>query len=459
MTRMPRRLPRQPSANGVPTSGDAGSRLDGDRPRRGESRSLHQVERAVLAHVELADASVSAADALGDLRALAEAAGAKVVGELNQRRRFPDRATCLGAGRVDDIRELAERLDASVAIFGSDLTPAQGINLEKRTGMRVVDRSQLIMDLFAARARTNQARLQVELAQLEYSLPRLKRLWTHLDRYKGGIGMRGPGETQLELDRREIEKKISDRRARIRGIEARQALRRGGRSGFFTVGLIGYTNAGKSTLFNRLTVSDVVAENRPFTTLDTKTSAWRVDQGCTVLISDTIGFIHDLPHHLIASFHATLEETLHADLLLHVVDGTRPDSPTLLGAVESVLAEIGANERPRLLVVNKIDGIADRTLLGRFGPDCVFVSATTGEGLGELARRVASAARAGHEEAWLRLPHSEGAWIARLQKEAEILDSRYEDSCCILHVRAPKATTGRLRRFVIEPPPQSAIRS
>jgi GTP-binding protein HflX len=438
--------PPVPSDDGVP------------RRRRGEPQELRRIERAVLAQVVLADDPVPAADSMAELRSLTEAAGALVVGEMQQRRTQPDRATCLGAGRVEDLKALASESRATLVVCGNDLTPAQGVNLEERLGIRLIDRSQLIMDLFASRARTHQARLQVELAQLEYSLPRLKRLWTHLDRYKGGIGMRGPGETQLELDRREIEKKISDRRRKIRVIEGRQERRRQERSGFFTVGLIGYTNAGKSTLFNRLTASEAVAEDRPFTTLDTKTAAWRADQGCTVLLSDTIGFVRSLPHHLIASFHATLEEALHADLLLHVVDASRDDAPERIRAVESVLGEIGAHERPRILVANKIDGALDRALIGRLGANAVPLSARTGEGIDELARRVVALARAGHEEAWLRVPLSQAAWLVRLQTEAEILHSRYQDSCCILHVRAPKATTGRLREFVIEPPAESERR-
>jgi GTP-binding protein HflX len=438
-------------SGGLPSGGDENG-LPAATRRRGELRELHQVERAVLAQLSLTDDAVAPADAISELRALTEAAGATVVGELQQRRALPDRATCLGSGRVDDLKALVAETKATLVVFGNDLSPAQGVNLEKRLELRVVDRSQLIMDLFAARARTHQARLQVELAQLQYSLPRLRRMWTHLDRYKGGIGMRGPGETQLELDRREIERKIADRRRKIAEIEARQERRRADRRAFFTVGLIGYTNAGKSTLFNRLTRSRELAENRPFTTLDTKSSSWRVEQGCTVLLSDTVGFVRNLPHHLIASFHATLEEALQADLLLHVVDGTREDAPLLMEAVDVVLAQIGANERPRLLVVNKVDRTVDRVLLGRFGSDAVLVSARSGEGLDELARRVAVAARGSHEDAWLRLPMSEGAWLARLRASAEIVEASYEDSCCILHVRAPPAIVGQLRRFALDPP-------
>jgi GTP-binding protein HflX len=411
---------------------------------------VKNVELAVLAQLSLAGDRVEADVALDELRALTEAAGARVVGVVTQNRRFPDRATFLGSGRVDELKELADRESAGVVVFGSDLSPTQGVVLEKRLGRRVVDRSQLIMDLFAARARTHQAHLQVELAQLEYALPRLKRMWTHLDRQKGGIGMRGPGETQIELDRREILKKISDRRRRLRDVERSHEQRRLGRHGRFTVGLIGYTNAGKSTLFNRLTASDVLAEDRPFTTLDTKTSAWRVEPGCTVLLSDTVGFVRELPHHLVASFHATLREALEADLLLHVVDGSRPDAKQLIEAVEAVLAQIGGSERPRLLVVNKVDRLADRALLAQFGADAVALSAASGEGQDELARRVAQRARADHDEVVLRVPFDQGAAIAALRARAEVLESRHDDDGYFLRVRAPQELVGRLRRFVVD---------
>ncbi len=419
------------------------------RSSRSRLAPVQSIEKAILAHVTLASDPIDPSDALAEMRALIQSAGAEVVGELHQHRRHFDRATCLGAGRVDDLRDLMERGDANFVVFGCDLSPAQGVNLEKRLGARVIDRSQLIMDLFAVRARTHQARLQVELAQLEYSLPRLKRLWTHLDRYKGGIGMRGPGETQLELDRREIEKKISERRAKIRGIERAHAVRRRGRAGRFTVGLIGYTNAGKSTLFNALTKADVVAEDRLFTTLDTKTSTWRVASGCSVLLSDTVGFVRNLPHHLIASFHATLDEAIEADLLLHVVDGSRPDAHLLLAAVTGVLAEIGAAERPQQLVVNKVDAIEDRSLLARFGSSAIHVSAKSEEGLDELRRRVAAAARAADETLLLEIPHSEGALLAAVRAHGEVLELRFETDGVVVSARVPKPLAGRVRRFIV----------
>lgn len=413
------------------------------------SRPLVDVERAIIVCVSLADDPIEPEDALDELRSLAEASGASVVAELRQNRRYPDRATCLGSGRVGELRDLAVANESRLVIFGCDLTPAQGVNLEKQLGLRVIDRSQLIMDLFAVRARTHQARLQVELAQLEYSLPRLKRMWTHLDRYKGGIGMRGPGETQLELDRREIEKKISDRRRRIAEIERAHALRREGRSDRFTVGLIGYTNAGKSTLFNILTRSNELSENRPFTTLDTKTSTWRPAVGCTVLLSDTVGFVRDLPHHLIASFHATLQEALEADLLLHVVDGARPDSHVLISAVEEVLAQVGAADRPRLLVVNKVDAVRDPAILARFGAAALHLSARSAKGLDELARRVAAAATADARSICVRLPHEEGARIAAVRASASVESMKSDDLAVWIRARASARLAGQLSRFIV----------
>jgi GTP-binding protein HflX len=408
-----------------------------------------QRERAVLAQVVLPDDPVAAVDALDELESLALAAGADVVGSLQQNRRLPDRATWLGAGRVEDLRALADDRTASLVVCGSDLTPAQGVNLEKRLGRRVVDRSQLIMDLFALRARTHQARLQVELAQLRYSLPRLKRMWTHLDRMKGGIGMRGPGETQLELDRREIEVKISDRRRRIASIEQAHALRREGRAGRFTVGLIGYTNAGKSTLFNTLARQRVEAEDRVFTTLDTKTSPWRVAPGLCVLLSDTVGFVRNLPHHLIASFHATLQEALEADLLLHVVDGARADSHLLIRAVEEVLAEVGAGDRPRRLVVNKLDAIPDRAMCARFGGDALLVSARSGEGIADLAAFVAGRAREADVTLTLRIPHADGAALAAIRARADVLRAESDESGTLVEARLPPDLAGRLRRYSV----------
>ena len=278
-----------------------------------------QSEKAVLVGV-LLRAPVDPEHPLAELAGLAETAGARVVGELTQRRETPDQTTYLGKGKVAELAALAAHHDADVVIFDNDLSPAQTRNLERELKLKVLDRSEVILDIFAARARTYEARLAVELAQLEYSLPRLKRMWTHLSRLKMGIGMRGPGEKQLEVDRRLVEKRIHDLTQELGEIHARRERQVAARHKHMTVSLVGYTNAGKSTLLNALTGADELAADKLFATLDTRTRRWRLPGWGPVLLSDTVGFIRDLPHRLIASFKATLEETRQADLLLHVAD-------------------------------------------------------------------------------------------------------------------------------------------
>ncbi|MFH1922867.1 MAG: GTPase HflX, partial [Planctomycetota bacterium] len=331
---------------------------------------------------------------LEELEGLAGAAGTRVVGHLTQRRERPDTATYLGKGKVDQLRSLAESTDADVIIFDNDLSPAQTGNLEKATGVKVLDRSELILDIFASRAQTHEARLAVELAQLEYSMPRLKRMWTHLSRQKKGVGLRGPGEKQLEVDRRLVEKRISDLRAEINAIHHRKQREVAARRETMTVSLVGYTNAGKSTLLNTLTGADVFTEDALFATLDTRTRRWQLPGWGPVLLSDTVGFIRDLPHHLIASFKATLEEARQADLLLHVADAANPAVEDQIGAAYRVLEEIGIEAKDTLLVINKIDALADRArldgLLNRY-PNAVPISARGGSGLGQLATAVSEA--------------------------------------------------------------------
>ncbi|MGL4463758.1 MAG: GTPase HflX, partial [Planctomycetia bacterium] len=261
---------------------------------------------------------------LAELEGLVATAGGRVLGEVVQRRDKPDLATYVGRGKVGNIHELVEAHEADVVIFDNELDPAQVRNLEKEIKAKVVDRTELILDIFATRAQTHQARLQVELAQLEYARPRLKRMWTHLERHGGGIGTRGPGETQLETDRRLIDKKIRDLRARLAEIQKRKAREVEARSAELRVSLVGYTNAGKSTLMRRLTGADVLIADKLFATLDTRTRQWLLPGWGKVLLSDTVGFIRNLPHDLVESFRATLEEAIHADLLLHVVDAASP---------------------------------------------------------------------------------------------------------------------------------------
>jgi len=326
---------------------------------------------------------------LSEACGLVAAAEADVVGDLVlQKKPRPDPATLFGSGKVDEIRLEIDRLHPDAVVVDNDLTPAQGRNLEKAWGLRIIDRSELILDIFARRARTRQARLQVELAQNEYIAPRLRRMWTHLERHEGAIGTRGPGETQLETDKRLLRKRIQELREELAEIEARKQREVRSRSDFFTVGLVGYTNAGKSTLLNALTGADELVADMLFATLDTRTRQWRLSDGRTVLLSDTVGFLQRLPHHLVASFHATLEETLHADLLLHVVDASHTHAADQMAAVESVLRSLSFHTRGGVVVFNKVDQVADRIGLQALSrgieADVVYVSARSGEGLDRL---------------------------------------------------------------------------
>jgi GTP-binding protein HflX len=301
-------------------------------------------EAAVLVGVLLPDRKIDGPP-LEELEGLAATAGVQVVGQLIQRRDAPDAATYIGHGKVEELTRLAAAMDADVVIFDNDLSPGQTRNLEKATDLKVLDRTELILDIFATRAQTAQARLAVELAQLEYAMPRLKRMWTHLSRQKKGVGLRGPGETQLEEDRRLVENKIKDLRRQLNTIERRKEREVAGRHDLLTVSLVGYTNAGKSTLMNTLTNAGVFVQDALFATLDTRTRRWQLPGWGPVLLSDTVGFIRQLPHHLIESFKATLAEARHADLLLHVADGSNPAVYDQIGAAYKVLEEIGIQQK------------------------------------------------------------------------------------------------------------------
>lgn len=390
-------------------------------------------EKAVLVSVELPHRPWSDDDPLAEIRGLAESAGAIIVGGLTQRRQQVEASTYIGRGKLEELQVLVEAVDADVVIFDNDLTPTQTRNLEKATGVKVLDRSELIMDIFATRARTVAARLQVELAQLEYSLPRLKNMWTHLSRYKGGIGLRGPGETQLEEDRRLVDLRIRDLRAKLRTVQARKEREVRTRAEEQTVSLVGYTNAGKSTLMNALTGAGVLAADQLFATLDTRTRIWRVRDWGRILLSDTVGFIRDLPHQLVASFKATLEEARQARLLLHVVDASSPNLTEQIKAVHRVLTEIGCGDKPRLLVLNKIDLAADLLNAevraaeagGRGRADLVCISARTGRGLDELTAAVTRALEDQFAQVEVEAGAGNGRLLAYLDEHAGILERTY----------------------------------
>src|SRR5437870_1804542 len=349
------------------------------------------LERAVLVSVALPNRPFLGDDPLEELRGLAETAGAQVVGGLTQKRVRIIPGTYIGQGKLQELHDAVESKEADVVIFDNDLSPAQVRNLEKATEVKVIDRSELILDIFATRARSVEARLQVELAQLEYALPRLPKMWTHLSRYKGGIGLRGPGETQLEEDRCIVAQRIRVLRDRLAHVQKRKEREVASRREEHTVSLVGYTNAGKSTLMNALTGAGVYVEDKLFSTLDTRTRQWRLADWGKVLLSDTVGFIRDLPHHLIASFKATLEETRQAKLLLHVVDASSPAAEQHIRAVNEVLRELGCGDKRTLLVLNKIDRVVERSVLDvllQHHRRAVAVSGATGLGLDALREAV-----------------------------------------------------------------------
>ena len=347
---------------------------------------LHK-ERAILAGRETRTRRAQNGHFLTELRLLAETAGAQVRGEVLQRRGPIRASTFLSKGKIEEVRVLSGEEQATLLLLDDDLSPAQSRNLGEQLNMKVVDRTGLILDIFSRRARTREARIQVELAQLEYLLPRLTRMWEHLSRLGGGIGTRGPGETQLEVDRRRIRERIAKLKRELERVVKERRVQRRGRRGCFKVSLVGYTNAGKSTLFNTLTRASVYVEDQLFATLDPTTRVFSIGRDTRALLTDTVGFIRKLPSHLVISFRATLEEVTEADLLLHVVDATEPDIDAHIQAVEAVLDSIGALGRPRLSVFNKIDAVMDEvSVLGlRAGyPGAVFVSALTREGIPEL---------------------------------------------------------------------------
>jgi GTP-binding protein HflX len=398
-------------------------------------------ERAVLVSVALPDRPWIGTDPLEELRGLATTAGATVVAGLTQKRESIHPGTYIGKGKLQELQEQVRGADADVVIFDNDLSPSQIRNLEKATDVKVLDRSELILDIFATRARTHEAKMQVELAQLEYALPRLRKMWTHLERIEGGIGMRGPGETQLEEDRRLVGLRIRDLKQRLTEVQARKQREVRSRGDEYTVSLVGYTNAGKSTLMNRLTGADVYVEDKLFSTLDTRTRQWRLKDWGKVLLSDTVGFIRELPHHLVASFKATLEEARQARLLLHVVDASSPAAEEHIKAVRAVLEELGCGNKPTLLVLNKIDRLADASLLHvlqKHHPRAVSISAYKREGLDELADAVIEALSADFVDAEVVTSSGNGKVQAYLAAHAEIYRQQYQDGRVLIHCQLPR---------------------
>ncbi len=373
-------------------------------------------------------------DPLGELASLARTAGATVVERVIQNRQSIDPGTYIGGGKAKEIAQLVAAHDADVVIFDNDMSPNQLRDLEKICDCKILDRSELILDIFAGRARTHEAQLQVSLAQLEYTYPRLRHMWSHLERIGAGagagVGARGPGEMQLEIDRRLVRERVSELKREIRDVQARKSREvRQRKAQHFTIGLVGYTNAGKSTLFNTLTGAETFVEDKLFATLDTKTRRWRLGDAHNAMLSDTVGFVRDLPHHLVASFKATLEEATHADLLLIMVDVSNPHAQAQLASVRQVLLDIQCGGHPSLLLLNKIDAVTNPDDLAYWKlmfPEALPISAQDGQGLVELTELVRDQmlGQILHAEISVALNDPQG--VTFLEKFANVQDRNYD---------------------------------
>ncbi len=416
-------------------------------------------ERAVLVAAVLHN--LGGANGLSELTALAESAGAVVVDRFQQKIRKINPSTYIGKGKAEQLRTRIKRFKADVVIFDNDLSPGQIRELEKIVAAKVLDRSELILDIFATRAKTKQAKLQVELAQLEYTYPRLTRMWSHLDSVAGaggataagtvgGIGTRGPGEQQLEIDRRLVSKRITELKRELTNIDKRRIREIDGRRGLFKICLVGYTNAGKSTLLNKLTDADVFVEDRLFATLDTRTRRWTPAKGVEVLLSDTVGFVKSLPHQLVASFKATLEEAVNADLLLHIIDVSNPDALNQIESVNNVLEEIGCNKKPILEVFNKVDvvkNITDYDMLQTLYPVAICISAKTGFGLDDL--RYSITAKYKGAELLIRVTSSlsNGKIQSFLRAHGQIINEKYNENSVLIDAKLGRNQLPDLKRL------------
>ena len=407
---------------------------------------------------------VTAEDELAELEELARTAGVEPLGSMVQHRARPDPRTYVGKGKLADLKEAYPASEAEVLLVDDELSPVQQRALENELSARVVDRTQLILDIFAQHAVSAEGKLQVELAQLEYNLPRMRGLWQHLERLGGGVGTRGPGETQLETDRRLARRRVALLKRRLRELGKQRATRRKARrrSQTPTIALAGYTNVGKSTLLNALTGAGVSVNDRLFETLDPTTRGFDVD-GRRYLVTDTVGFIRRLPHQLVEGFAATLEETLVADVVLHVADASAPEArlDEMLDAVERVLGEIGAGELPVELVLNKVDAIdplARRRLANRF-PDALLVSARTGEGLDELRHRIADRFAERFEPVRLLIPYAEGARLAELYALGAPVDERADrEEGVFIRARLPRSEVRRFAPYLLAEPSEASAR-
>ena len=416
-----------------------------------ENETKQAKNRAVLVglNAHCLSAEENADDtSMEELADLLETAGGVCVGTVFQNKDAPDPRTFIGEGKAAEVKELVGAMGADMVVVDNPLSPSQQRVLSEELGVQVLDRAALILDIFAQRARTREGRLQVELAQYQYLLPRLLGMWTHLERQEGAIGTRGPGETQLETDRRHIRRKIQklqEELEQVRRVRATQRTRRE-KNEVPVVAIVGYTNAGKSTLLNRLTGADIPANNRLFDTLDTTTRTLEISDTCTVLLSDTVGFIRKLPHHLVEAFKATLEELSYADLLLHVIDASNPLWREQAAVVEQLIVELGAEQTPRIDVFNKCDKFTGDIL--PHGADIVSISAKTGQGLDELLEKIGGRLDTGACRVVLRLPYDQGGVVDMLHRQAKVERVDYGEAIEVEAVCTP-VQLGRLKDYIV----------
>jgi GTP-binding protein HflX len=418
-----------------------------------ETRPKKTHERALLIGLEKQGVSKwDLQDSLEELAELASSAGAEVVDTVTQKLEKPTAPYYIGKGKAESLRPALQDRQVTSVIFDDELSPAQGRNLENLLSRKVLDRTQLILDIFAQRARSREGRLQIELAQLQYLLPRLTRMWHHLSRQTGGIGTRGPGETQLEVDRRRVQERISRLERELEAVRKTRAVQRQGRKRhqWPVAAVVGYTNAGKSTLLNLLTGADVVTENKLFATLDPTTRSFVLPNKQRVLLTDTVGFLRKLPHTLIESFKATLEEVSEADLLLHVVDLSHPRVDDQIEAVEGVVKELDAYGKQTLIVFNKIDNLQNRELIGIYArrfPGSVAISARTGEDVNKLVQALQDALSAWRLRSRFKIPASQSALIAEIHRVGHVLELKYEGDHAVIVAHVPPELGQKLARF------------
>lgn len=419
-----------------------------------EELKKNETEKAILVAINENNEDIDRVqEYLDELEMLAETAGAETLFKIIQDRDRKDPVYYIGKGKAEEVKELAEMNDVNLIVFDDDLTPTQVRNLEKMSERKILDRSGLILDIFAAHARTNEAKTQVELAQLQYMLPRLTRAWTHLSKQYGGIGTKGPGETQIETDRRIIRTRIARLKEKLGKIEAQSKTRTLGRKDFITASLVGYTNAGKSTLLNKLTNADVLAENKLFATLDSTTRSLDLEKGKRILLSDTVGFIRKLPHHLVASFRSTLNVVRDADIILHVIDISHPFFEDHIRVVDETLHDLKCDKIKKLMVFNKVDALEDKSKIEYVSnkyPASVMISAQRGFNISMLLDKLISIYEEDYVEQEVKLHNSDTKTVAKIHEIADVLNIRYDDNSVFVKYRAAKANANKIESFINE---------